>query len=283
MRNQGILVDFIGQAGGGKSTLLPLVVSELRQITAGYTCSLGNKPNYMPLGFILTIISHPHLLLRARAISEIMRKKYGYIFWIKRFAYHTWHKSGLFYSSPRGIWLFDEGVVHYLAMVSNKPLSMGGNPLTVDLLSRCPLPHIVVEIRVEWIQSAWRRVMRSKSVPVSKMVRGNERKLQAKRLADRFMQERDQIETLDFLKKWSNKYCDPALNDIELGEIILAAVREAGKKDVMEICEEHWLRPALESLGVLWICVDTSDGNSPQDVSKVVAERIWNYCQSRSF
>jgi len=284
MRNQGILVDFIGPAGSGKSTLLPLVVSELRQISAGHTCSIGNKPNYTPLSFILTITSHPHLLLRARDISNIMQKKYGYMFWVKRFAYHTWHRSGLFYSSPRGIWLFDEGVVHYLGMVRNRPLSLDSNPLTVDLLSRCPLPHMVVEVRPEWIQSAWRQVMRSKSVSASKIVKGNERKLQAKRLADRFMQERDQIETFNFLKRWTNKYCDPALSDIELEEIISAAARKAEKKDInRKICEVGWLRPALESLGVLWICVDTSDDNSPQEISKIISERIWDYCQSRSF
>lgn len=268
-----LVVDIVGQSGGGKSTLLPLVADYLRLISKDVEI-------YIPVlqrtwFFLYTTISNPFLLNNAWIATKHMSGKFtglnGYISCLRRFSYYVWNKNNaLNLRDQMIIQIFDEGTVQLLRNIVN--------PVSAKLLARMPLPNMVVNIQTDWIQAAWRRVLRSKPVMRNKIFKGNSRKPKASSIAKNFLRKCSEKQTMEYLLLWSEKFCSPALSAEELDVIILNARKKTSDSSTLTPSEE-WLRPALEDLDIYWIDVDTSDGNPPEKTSKFIAEQIWEfYC-----
>ncbi|MFO7840275.1 MAG: hypothetical protein R6X08_12350, partial [Desulfosalsimonadaceae bacterium] len=115
---------------------------------------------------------------------------------------------------------------------------------------------------------------------------GSTCRLLAEKRCPEFILQRGVDEARVFLQKWSARFCREPLSNDEIEEIIQKAEKRVAS--VANAARSHaasrtdWLRPALESLGVLWIDIDTSDGNPPEKTARIIAEQIWQqYCLRR--
>lgn len=269
------LVNFVGQAGGGKSTMLPVVAATLnKQSRENDVCKIAKRSE---LKSLMAVALHPFLFSLSFKITKKMKgintrrtQLISWVRWIRRLGLHTWHAKGLTGSSTEDIWLFDEGIVHYLRKTHG--------PLPGDILNRCPLPHMVVNIKVDKIQAIWRRLLRTNhSIRYERLKKGA-RSAMAEKYCMSFIRQRGVEETRDFLQQWSVKFCRPPLSDVELAEIISKAEQKVSRTPSSPppvAPGKNWLRLSLESLGVVWIDIDTSDGNSVEKNAQEVADQIW--------
>ncbi|MFW6053003.1 MAG: hypothetical protein ACOC8I_03740 [Desulfosalsimonas sp.] len=230
----------------------------------------------------MAVVLHPWIIRRARTIAENMKninsrreKCIAWIRWVRWLGLQAWHEDGLLLSSKTDIWLFDEGIVHYLRKTTG--------PLPMQLLENCPMPHMVVNINTDKVQAAWRRVLRTNHNSRYEIVDKDTCGVLAGKYCLNFLRERGIDETREFLQKWSAKFCREPLSDTEIDGLIEKTKQKLQRTGTSKAGpRNNWLRPALENLGVVWIDIDTSDGNPPEKTAAIVAEQIWKHnCRAR--
>lgn len=262
-----LCIEIIGDAGSGKSKLVPLVVNELEEISnQPELCNEAENLNL--LKNIQTIIHNPQLIIKAHTLCKHMKGKYGgvvgYLYWLKRFSKIFWHQPVAPNVNSLGIWVFDEGIVHYLRKSKY--------PLTSKLLHQLPLPDLVICIRADWQDRMRRIIQRKKPLYKSEILRGTKRTHKASVLAEGFLSQHSHSETLDLLNKWSLKFCKPPLSKTALNRIIQKANPKTKKKKSSRFA---WLKPAINAAGVDWLDFRNSWGSDPKKTSRDIANAIW--------
>ncbi len=271
-----IQVEFTGKAGGGKTTLIPLVAKELGKHLGQNQVLYGQiKPG---LRFALkTLLLRPRILSKAHSLSASMQVNFsgnrGYKEWVKRLIKHFWLKSGFSCRNSKKVILIDQGIVH--------SLKQGVQPLPDKHLSYCPLPDVVVNINISWTQSAWRQVLRPKTPRFNEILTGLKRQQVAKIHAKRFLKDLNDLETLTYLDKWSEKFCDPPLLKDTLQNVINEAKNEPPIDTTQNDNYQNWLKESLINNGVYWLDVNTADHSSPENSSNIITQYIVDHLKAK--
>lgn len=271
-REKTFLVDFVGKSGGGKSTLLPMVQTRLQERLCEGRCLVVNHVRRVDGLKFWALWRYPGLLGYAKFIYDQSTRCIPFY---KRLTVLL-GRHALAHSPRRRksacMILYDEGLTHHLMRCSKK--------FPLEMLKDCPLPHMVVNIQINPVQAAWRKLHRDKDVYENKIREGIRRKQKALWLAKLFKANRADEQIRDYLREWSDQYCRPPLTDLEVADVI----EELHESDISVVDQtahlsHHWMVKSLKSVGVIWMDVDTSDGSSVEILSEQIAVNIWqHYC-----
>ncbi len=275
-KEKQLRVSFTGISGGGKSTLIPLTIHclnsnhdnafRVKQVTPLTTSRIA-----------FVILLNPYVLVKSFLITRKMKPKYrslfGYLRWIKRLTSEKFYNStSCFYKN--NILLTDEGIIHYL--------KESQSPLSYEFVSSLPMPDIVINIKTDPIQAAWRRVLRQTAVPNYKILKKKDRQLKANKLAKMFLKKQSPEDTYFFLKQWSDKFCKPRLPDQDIKNIIESSKpRRIKSPKAIKSAKKHWLQQLLQENGVLWIDVDTGNKNNPEQNARLIADMIYAHYKEK--
>ena len=278
-KNTNFCVDFIGQSGSGKSTIIHLVCDSINKKNKllGNKCCVSKDVSYFQYFQVLQALLHsPKLLKYYRLICKNSRFSIPvYLRWILLIAKHSWCKNSIFLRNDN-IVLFDEGLVHHLPK--------WGDNIPVKFLSSCPLPDMVIQLKTSPIQAIRRKFERSKLFNPYKIKKGNRRFEKALQYAKIFLKEQKKDDAFKFIKDWSNKFCYPCLTDCEVHYIINhAKCNDIYHKKSLKIYKIKNLQSSLRNMGIIWFEVDTSDDFSIDYTVNAISKIILKHYQNFSF
>jgi len=266
-----LIVTFTGPAGGGKSTLIPLVAKNIREHTNGALSSkaiIKNTGNKTAL--IKIALKHPGLILTTIQLNKSYSGRYGgiggFFKWYKKLISHTFIKISNSSNKMESIYLVDQGIL--------QPLKKCTAPVPVDVLKKIPLPDIDFVIQANPSTSIIRQINRSKPALSHELVYHNERGKKAYEISKLLLEGKSSEETRGLLLKWSEKFCRPQLSNSQIETIVEEAASEASdKNNQKENIPRNLLEESLRKLGVAKIVYENNHA-SAEKAAFIITKKI---------
>ncbi|WP_152555124.1 hypothetical protein [Desulfonatronum thiodismutans] len=276
---KNFLVDFIGQSGSGKSTIIELVADSINKSIAlsGSRCYVARNVDFFSYFMIFNfLLHHPRILKYYKLICKNSKLSIPiYSRWILLLARHSWYKNSFSFYKENTIYLFDEGLVHHLPKWSDN--------VSDDFLLSCSLPNIVVQLNTNPIQAIYRKLNRSKPLGQHKIKKGKRKFEKALQLTKILLKEQKDDDVRIFLRDWSMKNCYTSFTDFEINSILYRAKDNSfkEKKMIFRKSSTDSLRVSLEKNGISFLKFDTSDNflmdSVVHSISCKIVEHIKNY------
>lgn len=265
--SHGSVVEIVGPAGVGKSTLVPMVSERVKRARgATGVVLLTPSSTSTVLARIARVAAYPRgaaVAVRIALMSSPNRLRA-----LRRWAalIATMREARRAVSRHASVAIVEQAVVQFV----RRPKQLGK-------LADWMLPDLVVEIRAHPAVVLRRRLDRDKLPRPQEFVRGDRRLPQAARLAWRIA-DVDADEAARLLERWSSTFCDPPLTTDELA----VALAEGRSREEPEHPDYHWsggvIRAAIRQR-VDWIVVGNDEGASLDNVAETITSEVLGWLE----
>lgn len=275
MRQQRpLVVDVVGGAGSGKTTLSPLIVKALQNrrpaLQVHADRSGPDRFRLHPVARIKWTLRHPTILLDAARCLPVGKKQLtrrrSYLDFVGLLS----RRSAVLHGYARrghDLVLIDQGIVWRLYRTHAKLISR---------LTSYLRPDVIVELRCTPTEGFVRWLARNKprSRKTQQLVREPDRTPTATLTLARIASVAAAEDWPALLKTWGEVYAEPPLSDDEVAALVAGRLADPSPEPAPEdTVPERW-REQPPDIGVPWLVFDTGGGATPEQVADDIADAV---------
>lgn len=268
-----MIVHFIGKAGVGKSTLMPVVMTAIEGLSKGkFKSKINTKKR----------IKNPHVFLMVvfNIITSIPKN-----FWLTfQLIPYIKIKNSRFFVC----WALFMGLIleesRKALVLSNEVFCVDQGftnlirkyllPLPDNIIKKTPLPFAVVNVMVYEKQRQKRILQRNKGIMKQKKITGNDRFSMAEKHSKKCLALLGLEESKTAIKQWNQILCKPPLSSEELNNVYQKVAKHTPKSmmDNNNVSIDYaWMQPLLMKHGVAWVEAENHDNLDINNTAKDIA------------
>jgi len=273
VRTRPVIIDIVGTAGTGKSTIADVLQQELADATLGPgeqpSVGVAESERVTHIERAAHLVRYPCLLLAAVRMAPIRKRKWSAGEAFTNHLVSLLRRSVLLRRASRAgqpFLVVPQGIIFQLR----------ANPeVGIAKLPRRLRPSAVIELRVPPHERLARRINRDKEAREEIRTQQVER---GRQVYSRLREGYDGHRAKALLERWNQRFCSPALSEDELSSIrrevethllpVSTPPGEIKDEDTDAVIEER------QVAGVLWLEVMNDDKRSPRSVAVAIRERL---------